>query len=212
MELLSAYRENPCGTLSIPYWKHQHITLPPDIHIVHDRCFDQAAYPGYDDERYFRLYHNLQAIPPAKTGDIRIITADPEHIPQLAAVINQSYSDLSVTCSQLLGYTRTEAYQPSLWVMAVNESDGRLVGCGIADLDRTLREGILEWIQVPPGWRRRGIGQGLVCELLLRMSRLADFATVSGKVNNETSPEKLYRKCGFTGNDIWHILTPERQR
>lgn len=34
----------------------------------------------------------------------------------------------------------------------------------------------------------------------------ADFATVSGKVNNITNPERVYRKCGFEGNDIWHVL------
>jgi len=41
------------------------------------------------------------------------------------------------------------------------------------------------------------------------MASMAEFATVSGKVNNATSPEILYRKCGFIGNDIWHILTKE---
>ena len=38
------------------------------------------------------------------------------------------------------------------------------------------------------------------------MKGIADFATVSGKVDNETNPEALYRKCGFVGNDVWHIL------
>lgn len=42
--------------------------------------------------------------------------------------------------------------------------------------------------------------------LLTQMQDKAKFATVSGKVNNATNPEKLYRKCGFIGNDIWHIL------
>ena len=37
----------------------------------------------------------------------------------------------------------------------------------------------------------------LVNELLLRMKPMARFATVSGQVNNLSSPEKLYRKCGF---------------
>ena len=46
----------------------------------------------------------------------------------------------------------------------------------------------------------------LVNELLLRMKPMARFATVSGQVNNLSSPEKLYRKCGFVGNDVWHIL------
>lgn len=37
----------------------------------------------------------------------------------------------------------------------------------------------------------------------------ARFATVSGKTNDPSDPERLYRKCGFAGSDIWHILTPK---
>ena len=40
-----------------------------------------------------------------------------------------------------------------------------------------------------------------------RMQGIAEFATVSGKVNNPTNPQSLYRKCGFIGDDVWHILT-----
>lgn len=43
-------------------------------------------------------------------------------------------------------------------------------------------------------------------QLIKRMSKKAEFATVSGKVDNVTKPEMLYRKCGFVGDDIWHIL------
>ena len=49
--------------------------------------------------------------------------------------------------------------------------------------------------------------QLLVNELLTRLQGKADFVTVSGKVDNVTKPEMLYRKCGFKGDDIWHILT-----
>lgn len=43
-------------------------------------------------------------------------------------------------------------------------------------------------------------------ELLHRMKSEANFATVSGQCNNPSSPEQLYRRCGFQGDDIWHIL------
>ncbi len=66
----------------------------------------------------------------------------------MVSVINQSYDDLSVNLSQMIGYTKTKVYDKELWI----------------------------------------------------------FATVSGKVTNKTKPEKLYRRCGFTGDDIWHIL------
>ena len=207
MDLLKAYKENPCGTLSIPYWKNKRIAVPAHMKIVHDDGYSKSDYPEYIDEPYFRLYHTLEEFPKAKVEDIRIITATHADIPELVDVINRSYTDISVTCEQLAGYTKTEVYDPDLWIIAVDEKDSGIVGCGIADLDIELREGILEWIQVLPDKRGNGIGRLIVCELLRRMKGNADFATVSGKINNKTSPEKMYRKCGFTGNDVWHVLT-----
>lgn len=122
-------------------------------------------------------------------------------------MINQSYTDLSVTIEQLIMCTKTEVYSPDLWVMAVDMTTAAIVGCGIADFDRELGEGIIEWVQVIPAYRGNKIGQLIVSELLGRMKSIAKFATVSGKVNNITNPEKLYRKCGFVGHDVWHILT-----
>ena len=207
MELLEAYKKNPCSVLSIPYWKNKSITIPPNMQIVHDRDFLKSEYQEYNDEPYFRLFHSLEDIKTVVLEDIAIVTAKREDIPHFVDVINQSYTDLSVTYDQLMGYTRNEVYHPELWVMAVKKEDSSIVGCGIAELDRELNEGILEWIQVLPAYRGKKIGQLIVNELLRRMVDVAEFATVSGKVNNVTSPETLYRKCGFVGDDVWHILT-----
>lgn len=130
-----------------------------------------------------------------------------DDIPSLVEVINQTYTDLSVTHEQLIGYTKTIVYDRELWVLVIDKRDFRVVGCGIADLDRDLKEGILEWIQVLPAYRGEKIGQLIVNELLKRMKGKAEFVTVSGKTGNVTNPEILYRKCGFVGDDIWHILT-----
>ena len=54
--------------------------------------------------------------------------------------------------------------------------------------------------------RGQGLGEYLVSELLRRMKDNAKFATVSGQCNNPANPEVLYRKCGFTGSDVWHVL------
>lgn len=206
MDLLEAYKANPCGTLSIPYWKNKSIEIPQNMRIVHEKDFSKSEYREYKDEPYFRLFHPLEEIQTVECDDIVIITAKQEDIPCFVDVINQSYTDLSVTYEQLMGYTQTEVYHPELWIMAVNKEDSSVVGCGIADVDRELKEGVLEWIQVVPAYRGKKIGQLIVNELLKRMSGIADFATVSGKVNNKTSPEMLYRKCGFVGDDVWHIL------
>ena len=206
MEILETYKKDPCGTLSIPYWKSNQVRIPENMRIVHDADYIEDNYKDDHDEPYFRLYHDLVGVQTITLDSISIITARQEDFPLLVDVINRSYSDLSVTLEQLNGYTKTAVFCPQLWIYAVDDANARIVGCGIADFDREVHEGILEWIQVLPAYRRKGIGQLIVNELLTRMIGLADFATVSGKVNNPTAPERLYRKCGFTGKDIWHIL------
>ena len=207
MGMMEAYKENPCGILSIPYWKNKHICIPENMCIVHNTCYVKEKYQDYHDEPYFRLYHALVDVQNIKVDDISIVTAKYDDIPLFVDVINQSYIDLSITLDQLNSYTRTEVFCPGLWIYAVDNATSCIVGCGIADFDKEIHEGILEWIQVIPAYRGKGIGQLIVNELLKRMTGIADFVTVSGKVNNPTSPEVLYRKCGFVGNDVWHILT-----
>lgn len=133
-------------------------------------------------------------------------------IPFFVDVINRSYTNLTVTYEQLVGYTETKVYDSNLWVLVLDKTNSDIVGCGIAELDKELREGIIEWIQVLPEYRSKKIGQFIVNELLKRLSQVADFATVSGKINNPTQAEMLYRKCGFTGTDIWHILTAKEEQ
>ena len=206
-DMVEAYRKDPCRMLSIPYWKNKNIRIPENMRIVHDTDYRAEEYGEYHDEPYFRLYHALSDIQTITVEDISIVTVKPEDIPALVDVINRSYIDLTVTVEQLNGYTRTEVFCPKLWICAVDQKNAVIAGCGIADIDREVREGILEWIQVLPEYRGRGIGKLIVNELLKRMVGAADFATLSGKVNNLTAPEKLYRKCGFVGRDVWHILT-----
>ena len=57
-----------------------------------------------------------------------------------------------------------------------------------------------------PEYRGKGIGSMLVSHLLSISPKGAKFATVSGDIDSMSSPEKLYRKCGFTGTDVWHII------
>lgn len=76
----------------------------------------------------------------------------------------------------------------------------------MAELDAEIKEGILEWIQVSPEYRGKGLGKFVVNELLWRMKDKAEFATVSGKVNNSTNPRGLYIACGFFGEEIWHVM------
>jgi len=202
---LQDYLLDPCGALSIPYWKAQTVQTPSNMCIVHQREYDAAVYADYTDEPYFRLKHDLQDIPPAD-GAFACRVASAEDLPLVRLLINRSHDDLAVSLAQLQGYRATPVFAADLWLIALDASTGEPVGCGIADIDPVAGEGALEWIQVLPEHRRRGAGRFIVNELLRRMAGRADFATVSGKVNNGTKPERLYRSCGFAGDDVWHIL------
>ena len=209
MITLTEYLNNPCGTLSIPYWKAKNITIPPDMIILHDSDFSSDILSEYTDEKYFRLYHILKVIPEIVTDDFEITTATRRDIKTIVKIINNSYTDISVNAELIKGYTKTPVYNENLWIMVKEKATDKFVGCGLADYDAEAKELVLEWIQVLPEYRGKKIGQLIVTELLFKMKDVADFATVSGKVDNETNPEVLYRKCGFVGNDVWHILHKE---
>ncbi len=206
MITLTEYLINPCGTLSIPYWKAKNIAILPDMKILHDNDFSEDILSDYTDEKYFRLCHNLTEIPKIASNGFEITTATRKDIKAIVQIINDSYTDISVNKEFIKSYTKTPVYNEALWIMVKEKATGKYVGCGIADFDTEAKELILEWIQVLPQYRGKKIGQLIVTELLYRMKDVADFATVSGKVDNLTNPEALYRKCGFTGSDVWHIL------
>ena len=200
---LNDYLADPCGTLSIPYWKASRITIPRDISVIHHR--DLTAAPQGSYQRYFRLIHRFDEIPAPALPGIALITAQAGDISTIVSVINGSYPDIQVAPSQVEGFRSTEVFDPELWLLAIHTESGKCAACGIADLDRVAGELILEWIQVLPEYRRLGIGRAMVAELLRRGQNKAAFATVSGKLDDPSDPEALYRACGFTGNDVWYV-------
>lgn len=203
---LDEYLANPCRASSIPYWKARQITVPSNIRIVHRDDFEAATFCGWHDAIYFRLLHRLNRIDVPTRSDIIFAAIEPAQMEQVVSLINACYDDLQVTFEQMQGYTKTTVYTPDLWILAKDPLTNESLGCGIADYDEEIGELILEWIQVLPDYRRKGVGQAIVNELLRRKPAGTRFATVSGKVDSACCPEALYRKCGFTGQDYWHIL------
>ena len=93
-----------------------------------------------------------------------------------------------------------------MWIAVTERGQDTIVASGIAEIDVDIKEGILEWIQVSPEYRGKGLGKFVVRELLWRMKDKAEFVTVSGKVDNLTNPRDLYLACGFSGEEIWHVM------
>lgn len=198
------YLSDPCGESSLPYWKAVGMEVPENMLIQHDRNFCGECLTDYIDEPYFRLYHDLQMLHTASLPEgFQLCEAAPA---EYAAHINQSYVGASITEEEIKSYFQHSVYSAELWIAVQECKSRKIVATGIAELDEQVGEGILEWIQVSPTYRGLGLGAYVVTELLTRIAKKAQFATVSGQINNPSKPENLYRKCGFQGNDIWHIL------
>ena len=133
--------------------------------------------------------------------------ADPvSEAPDISNLIGACYDDIHPNSDEVLSWCEHPVFDDDLWVWIIDESCDTPVGLGIAEFDPIIAEGSLEWIQVLPETRRQGLGKQIVYELLQRLKGRAEFVTVAGIMNNLTQPEKLYRSCGFEGDDIWLVL------
>lgn len=206
---LTEYLQNPCALLSIPWWKQQRMTVPPHITILHHRDFTPEAAAGCRDQVYFRLCHDLRAIAEHVPAGFRLEDSSPQDAALIAEIVNRSYPDIRVTEARIRAMETSPAFCPSLWVLAREEATGHAAGCAMGEFDLESGEMSIEWIQVLPRFRRRGLGLALVSALLGRAPSGSQFATVSGRADDPANPEGLYRRCGFTGGDYWHILSKE---
>ena len=196
------YLQDPCGTLSFPYWKAKTLTVPDSIIIVHCRDWN-GQYSTF--QRFFRMKHDLKDICPI---DFDYDTLSIDHqAAQLSEMINASYKHENIVVSEqdILQWKQRETFHEDLCIY-INTDNGKMVASGIAEFDKTCREGSIEWVQVLPEYRSRGLGKKIVDALLSRLKHIgADFVTVSGNLDNTSNPLELYKKCGFTGDDVWYI-------
>ena len=208
---LEQYVKNPCGLLSIPYYKARRMGTPAGVRVVHARDFHGDVADDETDTPYFRLRHDLHALDQsALPGAYRMGTLDRHHAAQLAALLETCYQGLTLT-PEAAEAMRTEAFafasaQLGAWTRA-----GTLVGCCLGTFDAQAREGVVDWLAVHPLHRRKGIARALVNACVEAYIGYADFMTVSGQVDNPSHPEAVYRKCGFTGGDVWHVLVQKEE-
>jgi len=197
------YLLNPCETLATAFWKEGFFPKPEGLKISHA---NDSGISG-NGVRYFRLIHYLdnlnETILPHGYA-LRTVTM-PDESALVADVINRCYEGYAQTADSIKVWTKYPVFDNNLWVFFWDKAINSPAALGIADFDKNIHEGSLEWIQVLPEYRNKGLGQAIVNELLSRLKAHARFVTVSGEVDNKTSPERLYRKCGFTGNDIWVV-------
>lgn len=202
--LRQAYLENPCNTSALPFWKTMQIKLPENITVIREDAFKEENCEG-SDEPYFKLVHYFEKLPEASLSEDYKLTG--ASVEEFAHHINECYTEEGVTVDELTSYKERDVYDEDVWIAVRDRESDRIVASGIGEYDSLVGEGILDWIQVSPEYRNKGLGRVIVSELLARLSTKADFVTVSGRVNNSGNPFELYKSCGFVHPVIWHVVT-----
>jgi len=166
-----------------------------------------------DRSAFFRLYSTGVSVPRLEpvTG-IRLVDVQSGEEAQVASFLQRCYPGLRLSADAVAQWRLREVFDSRLWIWAVRETDRRRVGLGIAERDVSIGEGSLEWIQVLPEARQLGLASALVRELTSRLLEKCRFVTVSGRVTDDGAAERLYRRCGFAGSDVWWLMRrlPER--
>ena len=157
---------------------------------------------------YFRIMHSNGAKPTvALPLGFRIVNVNVDtEADAVAELIEKCYDTLHPSTESVHRWMDHPVFDRALWIWVMDERKDVPVGLGIAELDPAIPESSLEYIQVLPEYRGRGLGKCIVLELLTRLHGRVAFTTVSGEVKNRTRPEGLYRRCGFRGDDVWWLL------
>jgi len=157
---------------------------------------------------YFRIIHRNRPVQVKKlpSGFHTVNVNIDKEADAVAEIIRNCYEGFNPSVQSVQNWASYPVYDRDSWIWVIDERKGIPVGLGIAEVDCDIREASLEWIQVLPEYRGRGLGECMVLELLDRLHDRVEFTTVSGEVENQTNPEGLYRRCGFRGDDIWWLL------
>jgi GNAT superfamily N-acetyltransferase len=188
----------------------EEVTGTPFV-LVHERALPIFAQREFIQQRvYFRLSHEGAGAAPEPPSGFGFESVRPEvEIDAVVHLISTCYPSMHITPAVVRGWLQHPVYDPNLWLWVIHLETGEIAGLGIAERDRRVPEASLEWIQVHPDYHGKGLGTAIVTELVHRVSDKVKFTTVSGEAENPYQPEMLYRRCGFTGEDVWWLLSDE---
>ena len=207
-----AYLSDPCGALPAPFG-----VCRIDTGFAGGEPFAPSAAspcgalhlggasgaPGKVPEgAYYRLYHPL--------GDMRRFTVNGYSARRL---FPSEEGDDALLIFRFCGddagkIISSRFYTEELCVAVHSRETGECRGVGAGHFDPVLREAWIVSLSMAEGCAGGAAERLLISELLRRMAPMARFATVC--VGFGSGRERLLRKCGFTGGDIW--LPPDNNR
>lgn len=177
--------------------------------LVHAKALPVFAQRTFTERRpYFRLVHKSATVEgrcPSGFGFAPVNIQ--KELKDVVGLLRTCYPGFKINAEVVQAWLEHPVYDPQLWLWVVDAVTGEKVGLGIAEYDHQVPEVSLEWLQVLQAYRSQGLAAALVSELIRRASCQVKIITVSGDAESTYQPEKLYRKCGFTGDDIWWVLS-----
>lgn len=196
------YKLDPCNLSSLPYHKRAYLE---NVTVVHEKDYKGEKL----SEPYFRCINNLNDLVAIKIPKGYVL----ETLDILDTQVQKDLSDFVMKCyplerlpvSQIKSMIDSNYFDSNLW-LKLSTIEGEIVATGISEIDRKVKEGTLEWIQVLPAYRKQGLGKIIVRETLNYFKGKVDFVTVSGKVEKVSQPILLYESCGFKNKVIWHFI------
>ena len=175
--------------------------------VIHQDFLDAPTVAGFGN---FSSFYRLKF-----EGPLRDVPEAPDEI-RLASVMESSGEAQAIaeqigesgqdSLSGIRDWLNSPNFTPDLWLWAIDDSTEQPVGIGVGEIDSEFREAAILGVQVLPDCRNRGIGRALVQELLRRIGDRASFTTVFGPVEDRENPGAFFRKCGFSGDDVWWFL------
>lgn len=202
---IEEYLSDPCGKSPLPYYKYKRFKPGLTLRVYHERDYSGQG----KSQAFFRCIHNLKNIGSYALKDgysLSVMAMDTlEEKEALSAFVSKCYRQERLPVHQIQGMVESDHYEPSVW-LKIQDAENKIVATAVSEKDTQAREGCLEWIQVLPSHQGLGLGKVLVVASLLAFEGSVDFVTVSGRLDNMTNPHRLYKKCGFTGQDVWHFV------
>lgn len=194
------YITDPARACFLSYHKNENTELPSNMRVVRGDDYKPELYKGFDDTVYTKLIlRDKQVDEPVYPEGFKLVTPTKE---QLTAHIAQCFPDGETPDSIDLW-----RYMEYFLVALVDVATGRIVASAAADVDFGVKEGSIDWVEVSPRYRRKGLGTYLVTELIYRFRRFSDFISVSTK---DSAALALFQKCGFREDCAWHILKAKK--
>ena len=152
------YLKDPCKASSLSFRKTNITVIPDDMLILRDDEFSSQTSAGKDDP-YFKLIHRMKHVEyfplPEEFEIIQCDAAD------FADHIQECYDGTDISAEILREYQTSPAYDPRLWIAVGERNRKKIIASGIAEYDPQVGEGVFEWIQVSPAYRRRTTPYGL---------------------------------------------------